>query len=63
MCEEKKIPQEINDEDLESVSGGARDANGDWICKYCGNSIPNIVTNADCLNHYKACAVSPLYRR
>ena len=62
MMEEKKFvaPAEIEDDDLEQVAGGATDANGNWICKYCGQGIPGVKTNADCMNHYKTCTYSPL---
>lgn len=63
MCEEKKIPQEINEDDLDKIAGGAFDANGDWLCAYCGKVFPAIKTNQACFVHWqKDCKDSPFYR-
>lgn len=58
----KKVPEEILDEELDGVAGGAKDENGYWICKFCAKGIPTVKSNADCLKHYQACPDSPYYK-
>ena len=58
MCEEKKIPQEINEEELDMVAGGAM-VEGGWKCEFCGKIYPEIATNPQIMAHYNTCKVSP----
>ena len=64
MCEEKKIPQEINEDDLDQVAGGYSDANGNWLCPYCGKAFPEVKSNKDCAQHWlTTCTNSPLKKK
>ena len=59
MSEEKKVvaPVEINDEDLDTIAGGAGTPI-QWRCCYCGAYV-NVKSNAEITAHYRSCDKSP----
>lgn len=58
----KKVPEEINDEELEKIAGGLNDKEGNWLCKYCGVSFPEVKTATQIKAHFYSCQYSP-YRK
>ena len=58
MCEEKKIPQEIENEDELDFAAGGTGEGVQWRCRYCG-ALMTIKSSAETKAHYLSCANSP----